>query len=693
MINGRKIVAICVSDMQNADTVETLYQLYEDLERENWKTILFNTGTELRSETAFDMGEEAVFDLIPFDKVDGIIIFWRTIKNPDLIQQICAKAMEAGKPVVLLDCDEPREGAYNVVYDERGAFRDLMIHLVEEHSFVNINCIAGIKDNYVSERRLAIFREVLASHNIPLRDDQIGYGNFYDIPAVAVLQQFLNSPYGMPEAIVCLNDAMAIAVTDFLSDHGLRVPEDVTVTGLDGIVQERCNYPRITTCRRNVPALSHYVLGLLFDAVAGRNQPGVFDYVLYFDPAESCGCRKEDPTERMRAVSALNRLTSENMNTDREMVNMMTRLTGESTPEGMHRVLRRSVSQNSYFCINEDHDTPRSGTHRHGDKPFTDVVISYRYFHGERETEKRLITPQNLIPEWGIFERRSYPMVVNCLHAQDRVCGYLVSYPEAGAQRNFEYALQKIQHLCLNLDIVLGLYIQQRRLQNINAKLRLIQDGIVEGFSELVESRDDSTGMHIKRTREYMRLLVDYMAEKPRYAELLTKEKRDLIVKAAPLHDIGKIKVSDVILNKPGRLTAEEFETMKIHTTEGRRLIETTLNDIEDGEYLNHAMDVAMYHHEKWNGSGYPKGLSGEEIPLCARLMAVVDVFDALSSKRVYKDAFSLDDTFRIIEESSGTHFDPEIAECFLQLRPEIEEAFYELHREEERLNAIQREQ
>lgn len=143
--------------------------------------------------------------------------------------------------------------------------------------------------------------------------------------------------------------------------------------------------------------------------------------------------------------------------------------------------------------------------------------------------------------------------------------------------------------------------------------------------------------------------------------------------KAAPLHDIGKINISDTVLNKPGRLTAEEFEIIKTHSAEGGKIIRQTLTNIESEEYLKMAEDMAMYHHEKWNGSGYPAHLAGEQIPLAARIMAVVDVFDALTSKRVYKDAFSIDKAFQIMEESSGSHFDPAIVGEFLSMRDEIE--------------------
>jgi response regulator RpfG family c-di-GMP phosphodiesterase len=141
---------------------------------------------------------------------------------------------------------------------------------------------------------------------------------------------------------------------------------------------------------------------------------------------------------------------------------------------------------------------------------------------------------------------------------------------------------------------------------------------------------------------------------------------------SAPLHDVGKISISDTILNKPGKLTDEEFELMKTHTTAGKEIMEKVIDRVQGENYLKEARNMAAYHHEKWDGSGYPEGLYGEVIPLSARVMAVADVFDALSSKRVYKDAMPFEKAMSIIEEGSGTHFDPKCVEVFLESQKEV---------------------
>lgn len=206
-----------------------------------------------------------------------------------------------------------------------------------------------------------------------------------------------------------------------------------------------------------------------------------------------------------------------------------------------------------------------------------------------------------------------------------------------------------------------------------NQRIMDMQYKTIVGMANLIESRDGETGEHVKRTSAYAEMIAEELSKEVSYREVINTVYMENLWKAAPLHDIGKIKISDTILQKPGKLTDEEFERMKMHASEGGKIIDVTMGAIDDREYLDMAHQVARYHHEKWDGSGYPDGLRGEEIPLCARIMAVADVFDALISKRCYKKAMSVEKAYSIIEESSGSHFDPVVAQAFIRIRPRVE--------------------
>lgn len=199
-----------------------------------------------------------------------------------------------------------------------------------------------------------------------------------------------------------------------------------------------------------------------------------------------------------------------------------------------------------------------------------------------------------------------------------------------------------------------------------------LQNGLIMSLADMVEGRDSDTGNHVRKTAAYCRIILEALKRKGYYTDQLTDKFMYDVERSAPLHDIGKIAVSDVILNKPGKLTEDEFEIMKTHTTAGRELLDRVIESVEGESYLHEARNLAGSHHEKWNGMGYPDGLAGEDIPLSARIMAIADVFDALTSKRVYKDPMSYEKAVNIIKNDAGTHFDPKCVEAFLDSLDEV---------------------
>ncbi len=213
----------------------------------------------------------------------------------------------------------------------------------------------------------------------------------------------------------------------------------------------------------------------------------------------------------------------------------------------------------------------------------------------------------------------------------------------------------------------------EEKLEERTRHIRYIQQMIILGMASMVESRDNSTGGHIRRTGESVKIFAKKLLEvgSPYSKEFLKK-----VVRAAPMHDLGKIAVDDQVLRKKGKFTDEEYSEMKKHSGEGARIVKKILDGVEEEEFVRIAVNIAYSHHERWDGSGYPSGLSGEDIPAEARIMALADVFDALVSDRCYKEAFSFDKAFQIIEESLGTHFDPCLGKVFISCRPELE-AYY----------------
>lgn len=281
--------------------------------------------------------------------------------------------------------------------------------------------------------------------------------------------------------------------------------------------------------------------------------------------------------------------------------------------------------------------------------------------------------------------QKIFPKVSNIESNDVGIIKQFCEFMETSYDRNGRYYDVQINDLTNN-DIVTGYTVSlvditthmeySKMLENEVAekakKISKIQERFIVSFANMIELRDDITGQHVKRTSRYVRIIANALKKRNIYPGIITDEFVDAICKAAPLHDIGKIAISDSILRKPGKLTEEEFEIIKTHPKVGGDMLREALKIDEADEYLTYAYEMAMYHHEKWNGTGYPEGLKGNEIPLSARIMAIADVFDALTSKRSYKDKISDDRAFEIIEQSSGSHFDPILVNVFVDIKEEI---------------------
>lgn len=240
------------------------------------------------------------------------------------------------------------------------------------------------------------------------------------------------------------------------------------------------------------------------------------------------------------------------------------------------------------------------------------------------------------------------------------------------AEQNEELERQKAQLLNHKELLEAEVLEQTESIRERDIKLIAMQNSIIIALSNLIENRDEDTGNHVSRTSKYVSMLTRKALELKLYTDTIDEKFLYNIQRAAPLHDMGKITISDVLLKKPARFTEEEYKTMQAHTVDGSRIVKEMLNDIEDSEYIRMASEVALYHHEKFDGTGYPYKLKGWEIPISARIMAIADVFDALVSKRCYKEAYSLEDSLQIIKEEAGKHFDPFLAEAFLSLKDEL---------------------
>ncbi|AFA47072.1 HD domain-containing phosphohydrolase [Acetobacterium woodii] len=254
-----------------------------------------------------------------------------------------------------------------------------------------------------------------------------------------------------------------------------------------------------------------------------------------------------------------------------------------------------------------------------------------------------------------------YEPRIKTIHRNNQIRGYVIWYLDVTES-------EKRKALILNYQQEL-----EKEVQVKTARIEEIQEQIIVSFANIIEMRDTITGEHARRTSIYAEKVATVLYQNGDYPEIVDQHFIRLLRLAAPLHDVGKILIPDNILNKPGKLTEDEWVLMKKHAENGQDILKNALSKIQDVDYLKIVCEVAMYHHERWIGTGYPEALSGEAIPLSARIMAIADVFDALTSERSYKDVYDYDTAFEIIKKERGLHFDPILVDAFLSIRKEIE--------------------
>ena len=251
---------------------------------------------------------------------------------------------------------------------------------------------------------------------------------------------------------------------------------------------------------------------------------------------------------------------------------------------------------------------------------------------------------------------------INRIWYAEKAVGYVFEFENATDRYKYTKLLSEYNDKLMN------------EVEEKTAHIQNMQSKILLGMADMLENRDGNTGGHIKRTSDVVEILVNTIKEHNMFQ--LETQFCKAVVKSAPMHDLGKIGIDDKILRKPGRLTDMEFEVMKTHAEKSGELVESILKDVEDEYFVTIAKNMARHHHEKWNGAGYPDGLKGEEIPMEARIMAVADVYDALVSKRCYKDAMNFEQAYEVMMDSMGNHFDPQMETVFVKSRKKLEEYY-----------------
>ena len=287
-----KVVAVCSAGINMDYNDELLKHLYSLADEYGFKILFFNSFSSLYHVEKHDLGESNIFQLINYRMIDGVILLAETIKNDEIRNAIVKEVQAQNIPIVSID--HYIEGCYNINFKYRKAVEEIVTHLIEEHGYRTINFIAGIKDNSFSDERIQAYKDVLKKYDIPVEEERIGYGCFWSGPTKDVIEDFIKSDLPFPDAIVCANDCMAIAAIKYLTQAGYRVPEDVAVTGFDGILEGQEHIPRITTAKNNYEQTIRYAYQIISDCIAKKKPPKQMFVDAEMLIGDSCGCKKSE---------------------------------------------------------------------------------------------------------------------------------------------------------------------------------------------------------------------------------------------------------------------------------------------------------------------------------------------------------------------------------------------------------------
>lgn len=643
-----RLIGVCITSIHQLEIQRVLIELGAQAEKRGYHLQIFAPFTDFYHHSPSDQGERHIFDFIPYESLEGLIIFNAHIKDESLSKELASRGKAQGIPVISVKA--PIEGCCNIRYDVTVALRKMICHLIEVHHCKNIHFMAGLAGNSVSEERLQVYKTVLTEYNQEVIDSHIHYGDFWFGPAMAATEKLLASDEPLPDAIVCANDAMALAVCDCLAKHHICVPQDIIITGLGAILERNFHRPLLSTAVYDPALTSQYILDTMEDIAAQALAPDSEVVIPCTNEyTESCGCVKYDKHNSDSLLNSLFNVMEQERGYRHATHEFTAFLNADCRIENFTKLFPDYIQEPGIYACNLylTIDYGKSVALPLVTSTKNDAMVLLNHIQeGTGEIPvKAMSIPEMLKTDWELYAPGKQILSIP-LSSQEHFYGILtIQYDGANLNHNSLY------ELVMTIDDLLDGIKRHKELLQTSEQLNMVSEQTIQSLAEIVEAKSEFTGLHVKRVSEYTRILAEAMGYSP--------EKVDTIRIASMMHDIGKINIPSSILEKPGKLTDEEFEVIKTHITEGEKLLRHA-----PGEIMQMARIIALQHHEKWNGTGY-LGIRGDEISLESRIVALADVFDALVSKRPYKKPFPVEKAYDIITGDSGSHFDPAVVAAF----------------------------
>ena len=432
MFNGRKIIAVCIPKAYEDTSFRYLGALNDYAVKKGYTLFVYQTCRALFGSSQHDSGENYVFELIDYDIIDGLILFSELIKDNELVDRIARNALKHHIPVIAVE--RPIEGCVNLRFDYGDCFEKIVRHIIVDHKLTKVNFIAGMKNNSFSEERLNIYKKVLEEQGIPYEPERVGYGEFWAYPTMDVMREFLAEGKELPEAIICSNDTMAIVACRMLSEKGYTIPDDIIVSGFDGIEDEQYNTPRLTTCRNNHGEMAQRVIDVIDDASNGKPVPE--EIVIGFEMvrSQSCGCTAKKASDAAEMLLNMHDRLDGYQSRVSNMNDMMALINKARKPELMQEgFAAMEMFNDTYCCLNSDALDPKAGVVEvEREEPFTDeMIMAFRgnfHFKGVGSEVVRF-NRKDIAPDFDKYIDMELPVVFSTLHYLNIPIGYIIVNP------------------------------------------------------------------------------------------------------------------------------------------------------------------------------------------------------------------------------------------------------------------------
>ena len=426
MFNGRKIIAVCLPKAYDEASFRYINALNEHAVKKGFTIFVYQTCTDLFNSSTNDKGENYVFSLIDYDIVDGVVILSELLKDDEVVSKIAAEANKRGIPAITVE--RKVEGCIDARFDYGDCFEKIVRHIIVDHDLTRVNFIAGIEGNSFSEERHDIYKKVLAERGIPYDPERVGYGEFWDHPTRVVMEKFLAEGKELPEAIICSNDTMAITVCSVLSDRGYSVPEDVIVSGFDGIEEEQYHTPRLTTCRNSTGVMSERIVSVIDDACSGKEIPDEIVVGFEMVKSQSCGCTNKRASDASDMIQDMHYRLNAYYQRNSVVNVVMAQISSLRKPEHMTEIFSsHDMFYDMHCCLNIDALEPKTGVIGvDSDQPFTDeMLMVYRGSYHDPSTKVIRFKRKDIVPGFDKHINMDIPVVFTAVHYLDIPLGYL----------------------------------------------------------------------------------------------------------------------------------------------------------------------------------------------------------------------------------------------------------------------------